>query len=92
MEKDKILSYDKRLLSLAKQLRKKSTLSEVILWNHIKGGKVMGYTFMRQKPIDHYIVDFFCKKLMLVVEVDGCTHDYKVEKDKKRQRRLESFG
>ncbi|HPJ87814.1 MAG TPA: DUF559 domain-containing protein [Thermotogota bacterium] len=92
MEKERVLSYDKRSLPLAKELRKKSTLSEVLLRNEIKYRKLLGYKFNRQKPIDHYIVDFFCKELMLAVEIDGCTHDFKVEKDKKRQKRLESLG
>jgi len=47
---------------------------------------------LRQKPIDNYIVDFFCYELMLVIEIDGETHNYKVEKDQIRQNRLESLG
>ncbi len=37
----------------------KSTLSEVLLWNHLKGKQMRGYDFHRQKPINNYIVDFF---------------------------------
>ena len=47
---------------------------------------------MRQKPIDNYIVDFFCYELMLAIEIDGEAHNYKVEKDQVRQNRLESLG
>ena len=46
---------------------------------------------MRQKPIDNYVVDFFCYELMLAIEIDGETHNYKVEKDQIRQNRLESL-
>ncbi len=47
---------------------------------------------MRQKPIDNYIVDFFCSKLKLVIEIDGISHSDKSESDQIRQQRLESLG
>ena len=49
----------------------------------------MGYDFDRQRPIDEYIVDFYCKGLSLAIEVDGSDHDF--DKDEVRQRRLEGF-
>ncbi len=51
-----------------------------------------GYTFYRQRPIDRYIVDFFCPELMLVIEIDGASHDYRGESDLERQERLELSG
>ncbi len=68
------------------------TLSEVLLWNQLKQKKMRGYDFHRQKPIDKYIVDFFCPKLKLIIEIDGETHIYRGNKDVKRQDRLESLG
>jgi very-short-patch-repair endonuclease len=55
---------------------------------------MLGYDFHRQKPIDNYIVDFFCKDLMLAIEIDGVSHDFEevYVKDNVRQQRLESFG
>ena len=47
---------------------------------------------MRQKPIGDYIVDFFCSKLKLVIEIDGISHDGKSEGDRIRQQKLESLG
>lgn len=47
---------------------------------------------MRQKPISEYIVDFFCSKLKLVIEIDGESHVSKSEADLKRQRKLKSLG
>ena len=85
------IQYNPKLKKLAEKLRKESTLAEVFLWNEIKGKKVFGYDFHRQRPIGNYIVDFFCDKLKLVIEVDGVTHNYKLEKDKKRQIELESM-
>jgi len=84
--------YNPKLKPLARQLRNNSTLSEVLLWEHLKGKRMKGYDFHRQKPIDNYIVDFFCNKLKLVIEIDGDSHDYKFEEDQKRQQSLESLG
>ena len=53
-----------------------------------------GYDFDRQRPIDEFIVDFYCKDLMLAIEIDGGSHnsDEAQEKDQIRQKRLESLG
>ena len=51
-----------------------------------------GYGFHRQKPIGNCIVDFFCNELMLAIEIDGISHDEKINKDIKRQKQIESFG
>ena len=90
--KPKFLRYNPRLKHRARELRNNSTLSEVLLWRELKGKQMRGYDFHRQKPIDSYIVDFFCPKLMLAIEIDGTTHAFREEEDAKRQRRLESLG
>ena len=84
--------YNPKLKALSKELRKKGTLSEVLLWNALKGKQIKGYQFIRQKPIDEYIVDFFCSKLKLIIEIDGISHNEKSERDQIRQRKLESIG
>ena len=55
---------------------------------------MMGYTFNRQKPLKRYIVDFYCKPLSLVIEVDGGYHEEELQKikDKERQQVLEEMG
>ena len=70
------------------------TLGEVLLWNEIKGKKLMGYDFDRQRPIDEFIVDFYCKDLLLAIEVDGSSHHNEeiAKRDLVRQKRLESLG
>jgi very-short-patch-repair endonuclease len=88
----KILRYKPELKELARRLRTNSTLSEKLLWIHLKGKQIFGYDFDRQKPIDNYFVDFFCKELLLAIEIDGKTHNEKMEEDKIRQERLEKFG
>lgn len=52
---------------------------------------MMGYDFDRQKPIDNFIVDFFCNELRLVIEIDGSSHNDKQEYDEYRQKRLENL-
>jgi very-short-patch-repair endonuclease len=53
-----------------------------------------GYDFDRQRPVDEYIVDFFCKDLLLAIEIDGASHDHPDAylEDLHRQQRLESLG
>ena len=55
---------------------------------------MMGYTFNRQKPLGKYIVDFYCKPLNLVIEVDGGYHEEEAQKikDSERQQVLEEIG
>ena len=50
-----------------------------------------GYDFHRQKPIDNYIVDFFCPKLNLIIEIDEVSHEFKGDTDYERRKRLESL-
>jgi 1-hydroxy-2-methyl-2-(E)-butenyl 4-diphosphate synthase len=90
--KRKIIPYDPNLKELASQLRKNMTLSEVLLWNELKQKKILGYDFDRQKPIDKFIVDFYCKKLNLAIEIDGDTHIFRYDYDEERQRVLEKLG
>ena len=70
------------------------TLGEVLLWNELKSKQMLGFDFDRQKPIDNYIVDFYCKELMLAIEIDGSSHDEEeiVLNDEVRQGKLESLG
>ena len=62
------------LFEKAKDLRKRMTKAEEILWMHLKNG-ISGYKFRRQHPIATYIADFFCYRLKLIVEVDGSVHN-----------------
>ncbi len=92
MAKRKIIPYNPNLKELAKKLRKQEILSEVMLWKELKGKKLLGYDFHRQKPLDEYIVDFYCEILVLVIEIDGDSHNGKIDDDIKREKRLKDFG
>jgi len=69
-------------------------LAEVILWTHLKRKRFRGLKFRRQYGIDRYVVDFYCPKLRLAIEVDGINHLGKKQKlkDQKRQAEIESCG
>ena len=88
------LPYNKNLKAFSRKLRNNSTLGEILLWQKLRAGSMMNYTFNRQKPLGRYIVDFYCKPLKLVIEVNGGYHfeeEQKV-KDHKRQQLLEDMG
>ena len=87
-----IIRYNPKLKEIARKLRKNSTRTEIYLWNELKNKKLLGYAFKRQKPIGNYIVDFFAPKLNLVIEIDGITHDFKIDDDKIRQEYLQSLS
>ena len=89
-----IYPYNTKLKELARKLRNKSTLAEVILWNELKNKQIKEYDFHRQKPILNYILDFFCSELYLAIEVDGISHDNeeRMQKDIIRQREIETLG
>ena len=53
---------------------------------------MLNYKFRRQTPILKYIVDFYCKELNLAIEIDGLSHDYKIDYDAIRQKNLENAG
>lgn len=88
------LPYKISLKEFSRYLRKNSTFSEVLLWNELKQAKILGYTFNRQKPLGKYIVDFYCKPLNLVIEIDGAYHlnEDVIVNDAIRQKILEEMG
>ena len=94
MKKSKIIPYNPILKEFARQLRNNSTETEIYLWLKLKGKQMYGYDFHRQKPIDNYIVDFFCNKLMLAIEVDGYSHEFLevYNKDVIKEKRLNELG
>jgi len=90
----KIIPYNPKLKVLARKLRKDMTFGEVLLWNELKENKFWGFDFDRQRCIDNYIVDFYCKELMLAIEIDGMSHNHEEAflKDEIRQQKLETLG
>ncbi|MEP0987733.1 DUF559 domain-containing protein [Ekhidna sp.] len=91
MAKNGIIPYRKDLKEKARQLRKDSTLSEILLWQEIRK-RQLGVQFHRQVPILDYIVDFYCHEIKLAIEINGSSHEWKVEYDKLRAKRLKATG
>jgi len=87
-----IIPYRSDLVKKARELRNNSTPAEKRLWKYLKGKQIQGFDFDRQKPIDRFIVDFYCKELRWAVEIDGRYHDFQYNYDQTRQKRLESLG
>lgn len=74
MKRRKIIPYNPKLKEFARKLRNESTFTEIMVWNYLKKKQMRGYDFDRQRPIDNYIVDFYCKNLQLAIEIDGESH------------------
>ncbi|MCB0721111.1 MAG: endonuclease domain-containing protein [Ignavibacteriae bacterium] len=88
----KILPYNPKLKTFSRNLRNNPTPGETSLWKYLRTKQIKGYKFRRQVPISNYVLDFFCKELMLAIEIDGSSHAEKISRDKKRQKELESYG
>lgn len=73
-----------------RELRKNQTLSEKIVWDRIRGRQLEGYKFNRQYSAGPYILDFYCSKLRLAIEIDGSHHGESDEivYDKEREKLL----
>jgi very-short-patch-repair endonuclease len=89
-----MLPYNGNLKQLSRLLRENMTDAERHLWAKIRMKQLKGYQFYRQKPIGDYIVDFFCPRAKLVIEVDGSQHflDEMTEYDRIRDEYLSSLG
>ncbi len=71
------------------------TKAEACLWKSgLKARKMKGYSFSRQRPVSDYIVDFICKDLNLVIEVDGITHldEKTIMQDEIKEENLKALG
>lgn len=89
-----MLPYKKQLKDAARKLRTNPTDAERKLWRQLCRKQVGGFQFYRQKPVGRYIVDFYCSKLKLVIEVDGGQHfeEKQILYDKERTTFLAGLG
>jgi very-short-patch-repair endonuclease len=85
---------NRELVGRARVLRSNMTRAEIILWSRLRSKKINGYKFRRQQPLFDYIVDFYCDKLKLIIEVDGEIHSFseKISYDSKRDSILKING
>ena len=88
------MPFDKKLKPLARNLRTNMTDAEQLMWSKIRRKQMGDVQFYRQKNIGRYIVDFYCPKGKLIIEVDGAQH-YEAEgmkKDFERDKYLQELG
>ena len=86
------LPYNSKLKERAKALRNAENLPEVLFWIQVTKKRFHQIDFDRQRIIGNYIVDFYIKKLGLVIEIDGASHDFDSDYDEKRENYLISLG
>ena len=67
--------YNGKLRDRSRELRRNMTKAEKKLWQMIRKRSIHNFMFTRQRPALYYIVDFMCKELLLILEVDGCIHE-----------------
>jgi very-short-patch-repair endonuclease len=89
------------ITDLCRELRRKQTPAEVVLWQHLRNRNFSGKKFLRQHPICvssvfgkslYYIPDFYCHEAKLVIEANGPIHLFKKEYDKNRDEVLAGLG
>ena len=87
------VTYDEALTEKVRENRRRPTPAEKKLWFEVlRGRRFSGLKFTCQKPLDRYIVDFYCAELMLAIEIDGDSHDGRGRYDVARTRRLNALG
>jgi very-short-patch-repair endonuclease len=87
-------SYRRALKAPSRELRKQMRDAEQALWQHVRRKQILGLQFYRQKPLLSFIVDFYCPKAKLVIELDGSQHyepDHRA-RDRERDARLNTLG
>ncbi|MBI5917907.1 MAG: DUF559 domain-containing protein [Nitrosomonadales bacterium] len=86
--------YDKKLKPFSRALRVNMTDAEQCLWQRLRYRQIAGVQFYRQKPLLGFIVDFYCPRVLLVVELDGSQHfaPEHLAKDAERDARLTGMG
>ena len=83
-----------RMISHARELRKRSTDAENVLWQRLRGRRCAGVKFRRQHVVGDFILDFYAPSVRLAIEVDGGGHneDAQAEYDQRRTAALQRLG
>lgn len=90
--KNNCVRYRNSLTFMSQKNRTKPTNAEKIMWDKILSRDKTGYRFLRQKPINRFIIDFYCPKLLLAIEIDGGSHIQKKGTDEMRDNFLKQVG
>ena len=84
--------FTMRNTNLARVFRRDPSNAERRFWHMVRAGRLEGYKFRRQVPIDRFVVDFVCMDARIIVELDGVSHQGQESKDQARTERLEEIG
>ncbi|NCO68543.1 MAG: endonuclease domain-containing protein [Nitrospirae bacterium] len=89
-----MLFYNTKLKEYSQRLRRNMTDAEKLLWSKLRRKQLKGLQIYRQRIIGDYIVDFYCPKANLIIEVDGGQHytDEGIAKDKIRDDYIKGKG
>jgi very-short-patch-repair endonuclease len=82
----------KGIVENARNLRKRLTRAEMIMWSVLRKRQQNGMRFRRQHPVGYYIADFYCVDYKLVIEIDGGSHIGKEEYDERRSQFITDHG
>ena len=87
------IPYNLNLKENSRKMRKNPTDAERAMWSILRSGELAKLSFNRQKPLGNYIVDFYCSKAHLAIEVDGSGHaeEWQKEYDKERTAFFHEF-
>jgi very-short-patch-repair endonuclease len=76
----------------ASRLRGRPTKAEHLLWQQLRKKQILGLRFKPQHPIASFIVDFYCHRIKLAIEVDGEYHNAQLDLDENRTYMIIEFG
>ena len=82
----------KYVIKLAREQRDSLTRSEQLMWSRLSNRQLHGFRFRCQHPVCRYILDFYCHRAMLAIEIDGDIHKYRKEYDNYRDEFLSGIG
>ena len=80
------------ILDAAKVHRQEPTKAEDVLWSALRKQQLCGLPFRRQHPVGRFILDFYCPRKKLCVELDGSFHDGREACDEARTEALAKFN
>ncbi|WP_298190921.1 DUF559 domain-containing protein [Novosphingobium sp.] len=86
-----MVKFKPRDTQRARELRSQATPAERLLWRYLARGQ-LDAKFSRQMPVGPYFADFLCRELMLVVEIDGFSHEMRQDSDATRTQVIEAAG
>jgi very-short-patch-repair endonuclease len=87
-----IFRYLEALKPISQTNRRRPTKAESLFWNAVLRNDKTGHRFLRQKPLDRFILDFYCSRLLLAIEIDGGSHSNKEPLDYERDHYLFNLG